>query len=129
MDYVEDLALLPASCEVCGRQFRGKYKKQMCRRHYLSVHLRVEKYECDFCKTRFAHANQRIRHYKKCLKRAEFMLISESDTRRSVWIVGGQWLCDSKLDLGQNLRGCNIFRGAHGKPMQRSFAAGKQFMI
>ncbi|KAL5264989.1 hypothetical protein ACHWQZ_G005925 [Mnemiopsis leidyi] len=58
-------------CPVCWRIFKGKYQSLIYRRHYNAIHLKIEKYSCEFCERKFAHYNQRKRHYKNCAKMTE----------------------------------------------------------
>ena len=54
------------SCPDCGRIFTGRHRAPIYKRHYRTVHLKIQLYSCDLCHRKFAHDNSRKRHSKIC---------------------------------------------------------------
>ena len=55
-------------CKECGRIFTGisGTASANCRRHYETVHLRLQKFACLNCGRKFAHNSSRKRHARLC---------------------------------------------------------------
>ncbi|XP_063677147.1 uncharacterized protein LOC134813369 isoform X8 [Bolinopsis microptera] len=76
-DPVENPGSENISCPDCGRVFTGRHRVPVFKRHYRTVHLKIQLYSCDFCQRKFAHDNSRKRHAKICrLKMIEMKLSS-----------------------------------------------------
>ena len=76
-DPVESPSSENISCPDCGRVFTGRHRVPVFKRHYRTVHLKIQLYSCDFCQRKFAHDNSRKRHAKICrLKMIEMKLRS-----------------------------------------------------